>query len=401
MQKKCSINKNIISKIFQLERAIWDVSLKGTDVNLMEGITGVAFIYSNLYEKYPNEEYINKIQIVLNSILKSISTNINSVSLCNGFSGNVFALNIINQLGFFEMEIEDILKDCDKTLISAIENNINNDSLDYLHGSLGIAYYFYDREKQKKLENGKYKFIFENILVQIDTYIANVDAYDLNSKKDFFLNLGFAHGILSLIVFLSKNIKQDEIRITKQLKNLIRILLRYETPYSSSISKFPSIVNFKNSTVSAQQYSIPLGWCYGDTITAYSIYVAGEALQDQRLIKKAMDVGLSSCERLSGTTSKVVDACFCHGSSGVAYLYKRLYELSGNYSFKKSYNFWIKKTIELCNFKDGIAGYKKFSGEEYVNNIGILDGAAGPAIVLLDYVNPINTSSWEKIFMIN
>jgi lantibiotic biosynthesis protein len=387
-------------KLQQLEKAISNEIFTCKNMGLMEGVSGLALLYTNFYIAQNKEEYISKAQLVLNKTLDDIGGVATSLSLCNGLTGKAMVLSIIQDMDIFEMDIEDVLSDCDKMLLYSIQNNDTEDSLDYIHGSLGVAYYFYNRRKGNKIRNENYRLVLKNVLQRIDYYIDSIEGYNVNSNEDLFLNLGFAHGILSVIVFLAKNISQKK-NIETQLRKLLQILLSFENKGKDGISKFPAILNLKNKIVDAKKYDVPLGWCYGDLIIAYSIYIAGEALRDFGVTQKAEIIASDTCKKLSQANYIINDACFCHGSSGLAYLYKKLYNLSGNIEFKRAYLFCINKTIELCNFENGIGGYKKFSGKEYENNIGILDGAAGPAIVLMDYLYESSDSSWAKVFMID
>jgi lantibiotic biosynthesis protein len=383
-----------------LEKAISNEIFTQKNMGLMEGVSGLALLYTNFYINQGKEEYIDKAQLVLNKTLENIGEFATSLSLCDGLTGKGMVLSIIQKMNVFEMDVEDVLIDCDKMLLYSIQSNTAENFLDYIHGSLGIVYYFYNRRNDNKISSENYKIAVKNILQRIDCYIDSIEEYDGNSNRDLFLNLGFAHGILSIMVFLSKNIKQQK-SIETQLRKLLRILLSFEKDQEGGNSKFPSIINLNNKIVDVKKYDVPLGWCYGDLIIAYSIYIAGEALRDLGVTQKAEIIASDTCKKLSQANYIINDACFCHGSSGLAYLYKRLYNLSGNMEFKRAYLFCINKTIELCSFENGIGGYKKFSGKEYENNIGILDGASGPAIVLLDYLYESSDSSWAKVFMID
>lgn len=392
--------EQVTDKILSIADAAYPAVTPGAAVNVMDGVSGLAILYANLYLHDRNDEHIEKLEQTLNLLLDNISKGISSFSLCSGLAGNALVLHNIKKLGIFEMDIDELLDDCDRYLVKGFYHLIDKGNIDFLHGSLGIAMYLQQRYKFTASKLIPYQDIVERVTAEANQLLLRVKNFSAEKDEVLYVNCGFAHGLLSIITFLSKHIEYGAANTASTIKQLAGLQMRFYSPYVASNSLFPSIVKLSNTVVAEDQYSIPLGWCYGDLIAALALYKAGAATGDQQLVHTAHEIGLKAIARTTEEETKIIDACFCHGSSGMAFLSKKMYALTGDENFKHSYLYWIKRTMTFCNFEGGVSGYKKFSGEAFENNTGILDGAAGPALVLLAYLDP-QCNSWEELFMLD
>jgi len=101
----------------------------------------------------------------------------------------------------------------------------------------------------------------------------------------------------------------------------------------------------------------------------------------------------------------IVDAGFCHGSSGLAYIYKNLFSKTKKEVFLEAHLFWISETIKFGTDAIGIEGYKfltgNFEDREYKTHKPLLEGCAGVQIVYLDHLYPETSKSLDKCMLLN
>ena len=82
----------------------------------------------------------------------------------------------------------------------------------------------------------------------------------------------------------------------------------------------------------------------------------------------------------------------CHGSTGVAQLYKRIYEQSNDPIFAKSYEFWVNITFDY--FRQEIVN------DLDADDLNLLSGYLSPMLLLHSYVGNCD-SNWDRIFLLS
>ncbi len=245
------------------------------------------------------------------------------------------------------------------------------------------------------------------LIEKLADYIAEEleEFMQVNNYEDKYavLNCGLAHGIVSKIILFSKFLEKEpeNIVVNTVLKSCVTTLLNLESESEETVSRFPFIAR-KGEPLS---YNSPLGWCYGDQTMASAFKMAAEVLNDQKLKTKALEIALHSAAR--DTISKVcasnnVDAGFCHGTSSIAFLNKKWFEISKNEKFRNSYHVFLRETLNRLYHKDIISGFKKNMGDEIGFKLyhGLLDGVCGVGVFLIDTVLK-ERIGWGKLFLLS
>jgi lantibiotic biosynthesis protein len=62
--------------------------------------------------------------------------------------------------------------------------------------------------------------------------------------------------------------------------------------------------------------------------------------------KKALDMLLHVSKRRDINECKIQDSCFCHGSSGVGYIFQKLYLKTGLDPFATAADYWLNVTLK-------------------------------------------------------
>lgn len=145
------------------------------------------------------------------------------------------------------------------------------------------------------------------------------------------------------------------------------------------------------------------GWCYGTAGIAWSLYLAGRALGDRRLTAVA-EGAVSGLVRRPLDTAVSTDPGFCHGRAGVLHTVSRLAVTTGRTE-------WWARADELARAL--VAEYDPRTPFGYrqvvppapasgpaphrVHHPGLLDGAAGIALVLADYADARRGAVAEEV----
>lgn len=153
------------------------------------------------------------------------------------------------------------------------------------------------------------------------------------------------------------------------------------------------------------------GWCYGTAGIAWSLYLAGRALSDHRLTALAEDA-VGGLVRRPLDAAVATDPGFCHGRAGVLHTVSRMAVATGRTEW------WVRAddlAQELVAEYDPRTpfGYRQVvppapasgTAPHRVHRPGLLDGAAGIALVLTDYadarrgVGVDEVNGWDAAFL--
>jgi lantibiotic biosynthesis protein len=172
---------------------------------------------------------------------------------------------------------------------------------------------------------------------------------------------------------------------------------------TSLLSYFPSVTE----ETSKLSKSSRLAWCYGDLGVAISLWHAGKTLNNAIFVNEAIEIIENSTKRIDIDECMVWDAGLCHGSAGVAHIYRQFYHNTGIESFSKASDYWNNITINnLCNHDDGLAGFKtrhfdkKTSQWCWIKDYGFLTGIAGIGLSIISNVSETKLS-WDEGLLIS
>jgi hypothetical protein len=104
-------------------------------------------------------------------------------------------------------------------------------------------------------------------------------------------------------------------------------------------------------------------------------------------------------------TGKVVDACLCHGTTGLGHLFNRLYQATGNLEMKEAALAWYRCALERRLPEEGIAGFPAYAPGEpgaspWRSDPGFLTGAAGVGLALLAAVTDVEPV-WDRLLAVS
>jgi hypothetical protein len=214
-----------------------------------------------------------------------------------------------------------------------------------------------------------------------------------------YYNLGLAHGVPGVIALLgcayAAGVALD--RVWPLLEGAVRWLLAQQGPDGAGFRHW--IEPGESSPRAAR-----LAWCYGDPGVAAALLLAARCVEEPAWERAAMDIALRAAAR-PPEHAGVKDAGLCHGAAGLGHLFNRLYQATGELRLAEAPRFWFRQTLEMRQPDHGIAGYAAFmpehEGEErWVNDPGLLTGAAGIALALLAAATPVEPN-WDRMLLVS
>jgi lantibiotic modifying enzyme len=182
------------------------------------------------------------------------------------------------------------------------------------------------------------------------------------------------------------------------LKGTVEYLLRQTLDTTKYMCHFPSWASKEEPS----HYS-RLGWCYGDLGTGIVLWLTAQRTGNKKWREKAIEILLHSTQRREPPNTGVVDAGLCHGSSGIAHIYNRMYHYTGRDEFRKAALYWFDQVLETAVFDDGYAGYKALHGKQrggWVKEAGLLEGIAGIGLALISAVSTVEPK-WDECLLLS
>jgi hypothetical protein len=196
-------------------------------------------------------------------------------------------------------------------------------------------------------------------------------------------NAGLAHGSPGPIAALGAAIAAGvaEERARPLLERAVAWLLSHRRDDRPGGSRFPYHVPIPPGPLAPCRAA----WCYGDPGVAVALLWAGQCAGEPRWIEIATEVARESARRPPESCG-VVDAGLCHGAAGLALVFDRIFQATGDEVVRNGAVFWAKRTIEMHEPGRGVGGYRSFfppAEQPWIDDPGLLTGAAGIALTLV------------------
>lgn len=367
-------------------------------IGLFSGKAGLVlsfFEYAKTHNEFcSNEEIIEYMQICIDQLQE---LDLCSPTFCSGIAGIAYVLRCLDKDNVFS-DISDVLTTIDDFLEVHCRKLIDKNDFDFLHGATGIIFYFSSfPNTNKEIVIRKYIKSLEGVAICKEDIIYLISNLYPNQTRG--INLGLSHGISAITTVLLRIMLQGI--ETESSKNLIigfvNFILNVERNPQMYGSYFPSWIT--ENTFSDEKSR--LAWCYGDLGIAVCLFNCGKYLNKKKLIEKSISIfEYSAKNRRSLLDNYVIDGAICHGTIGIAYIFYYMYKETNNPVFKSTANYWVEKTIEIANDKEGIEGYRFFFGEQgWVNSCGLLEGVLGIGLGL-DTITNNRTSFLSNILLL-
>lgn len=396
MKRKLLVTDEIKQK--EIEKTLYDIYLilrnnsNFYSWGVLNGFSGVLLFLVCLYKFFQKNEILNDIYSTV-AILSNNLYKIKTPTICDGFSGICWLLRYIHEEGIVESDdINETLEEIDSYIIKLFHEQYIND-IDFLHGGLGIAYYLLLSETESGL-NACEKYLDkldESKIIQIDGSFMWTTQVENNGQLTTVANFSLSHGMASLIIFLSKYYERTNAQKAKLL--LLKTIEFYKnnTNPDTYYSVYGSWLNIDSPTLLSESR---LAWCYGDMGIAVALIYASSILNDDSLFDFSTRVIDKTTLRFSN--SQINDAIFCHGSSGVSYIYNFFYQITGRDNYKQAALYWLDETLNRINqcHLDGSFELNSQLNDTY----SILNGLSGVGLTLISSVNK-QKENWSEILL--
>jgi lantibiotic biosynthesis protein len=377
--------RQIVQKKLDKIHSILDKTT-GKNDTFLGGNLGSAFYYYHLHKATGNKVYSARAEELVADVFERLNSDnpqLVGASFSTGGAGLGYAVNFLSKEGFLDFDVDTEFQELDKYLFNTASSQIEEDSIDYLHGALGVVHYLADRKPSKEV-----LLQLDSLLAKLCTQAIREDAgiwfrnFVIKADDKETINFGLSHGLTGILLLLIKAYPQSAHKtlIEEMVKGGIHFIQKHKIDIDytrEEYSFFPFTIKQPTTEITAPNR---LAWCYGDLNEVLLFYRAGNLFNQEQWLHLGDLIGLPSLMRKETPATLVTDSHFCHGSSGLAQFYKTLYKERGLKQYKEGYEYWIEQTILLLD-KD--LETELYAGKEH----DYLEGLLGVAFTLLSYLS--------------
>ena len=324
------------------------------NLGLMHGKMGIAIYFFHLARETKNQIYEDYAGELIDEIYEEISTT-TPLDFENGLAGIGWGIEYLAQNGFIEADTDEVLE----TIENQLQSSWNQfQGIGLLNGLTGLGAYYLKRvqnpsstskEKTSTLLNKK---MLIHLIEELELMIEKEGIINLINCAETF-NLTWDYPLL--IAFLAEvyQLNLFNFRVGQMLQELVAPLLQTENISGQHSKRLQLALALKK-----------LQQCKFDQLLDAST---------EELIQKL----LSGLDRKNISIELTPGSSFLqNGTSGVAWLYKQLFQLTNNEKFKLEFEYWNKAYLEFDETNQGYAGFN-VTKENEDNAFGLLNGIAG------------------------
>ena len=403
-----NLNHELETKLREIGNALNSKDFSQEDIGVLSGTTGVA-LFNFYYCQLINESaYHEKGIEALELVVERINGGYNISSLCSGITGALWALEHLNHRNFIEFHSDEFLASFDSLISETMFLELRKKEFDFMHSSLGYAYYFllrYDQTKRSDLKK-LYKGYLSEVVASLENSAQQHSnglrwSFNLDSHPSFKgINLSLSHGMSSILVILSKIYEQGlfQKQILKLLRGGVDYILGFEKHEPGLFSMYPAVIN----EALGKDENSRLAWCYGDLGIGLGFWHASKSLKDSDLRNKALQIFNYSTKRTNSEETMVIDTGICHGAFGIAQIFNYIYKETRDVHFRTSATYWIDCGLKMADQSDVCAGFNQWNGrnQKWEYKYSLLEGIAGIGLVIIDYLMD-EQNHWDECLLIS
>ena len=396
--------QNLSQKIHEIAMVLFNQIENGTQepafnsLGLYSGKFGILLFLSSYLQHFgASLSQQQAYDIFLDTCLQDVSEGIKSHTYCNGLTGIMFCLRLMNEYSFIDLDYSEIEDGYRTYLLAKMTSDIENQNYDFMHGGLGVSlYYNTDIEfAQRTLDALKQTAIYDGDRLKWKSSLG------LNQGVGF--NIALSHGMSSIVIYLSQLYKSGIFK--DDVLPLLQGTINYIQAQQIDRDKYGSCFVTQSLENGSEIFRSRLGWCDGDLGVGAALWQAGRATGNAAWQEQALDIYEFSTHRKGYINAMVKDAGLCHGSVGIAMMFDYIYQETENKCYKNACDYWLSDTIRWAKFSDGLAGYKIYhhhsdGAPEFVNEFNLLEGVVGIGLVLLSMSNRNVKTILHKMFLL-
>jgi lantibiotic biosynthesis protein len=385
--------------------------------SLAAGAAGIAVCHAVVARSRPDDQSREAAIACLDSTIDVLANQPLSLSLYSGFPGIAWAADLVGRL--LPGDAPDRLDDIDRALAGAVRRYPASGPYGLIGGLTGLGLYALARWPRPTAAD-----CLAEVLAHLAARARSdargaywwTSASELTGpRRQLYpaggVDVGMAHGMTGVIPLLARAcaLGFGEPTLRGLLDGAVEWLLAHlvESPSGPTMPSFVA--------ADADPRPARSAWCYGDPGVAIALLLAARDLNEPSWELAGTELALRAAGRppeLCGVT----DAALCHGSAGLAHQFGRMHQLTGRPELADAAMAWLHRTLAACARAAGQPGTEpgpparqgdrgtglplRLGTTPPWNGPGLLEGAAGVALVLLAACLP-DEPAWDQMLFVS
>jgi lantibiotic modifying enzyme len=365
------------------------------DPGFMTGLAGQAIFFYAYGRSTGSSRLENLGFLAMERAMGMINEGFLWPSFAAGLAGIRFTLRYLAAMGYISASDGSALDGIDPYLNEFAEQRYKSGDYDFLHGALGLnlpgSPQSWQQSQQTNpetcLDGLLEEFAGSHSIMPAAGHMTWQTHHPQTGAPE--INLGLAHGIPSVLLALSHCSSNE--KIDSMLSQGVAYLLSCRLENAANGSLFPHrMINGKPDQPGR------LAWCYGDPGIGAALWQIGVNCNRPDWQADAIGILHKAASRRDTEINRIMDACICHGTAGLALLFYKMASVSGHDEFLRASEHWTRATLDHGQNATAAAGYLFYTtGERYVSSYSLLEGVTGVGLTLLGLLDS-DTLGWEK-----
>jgi lantibiotic modifying enzyme len=371
---------------------------------LASGAAGQALFYGYLALHTGEERWADLSVERLDRAAETVAAVPMTESLYSGFPGIAWVGDHLRGR-LFEGD-PDENREVDEALLSALEHPSWPSEYDLINGLVGLGVYALEG-----LPRPTALTLLERIVARLGERLreqpegaswfsepASLPEFQRDEFPGGLFNLGASHGAAGAVALLGAASRAGVAAARPLLDRVVSWLLARRQPaeggYSFSHFYVPDL----------EPRVCRLAWCYGDPGMAATLLVAAQGAGEPAWERAAVEVARLAAGRPE-KEARIQDAGLCHGATGLAQIFNRMYQQTGDEQLASAARAWYERTLRDRTPGLGFGGFRAWSSgltgtPDWRDDPGFLEGAAGVGLALLAAVSPVEPA-WDRVLLVS
>ncbi|RKG80632.1 Lanthionine biosynthesis cyclase LanC [Corallococcus exercitus] len=375
--------------------------------SLARGEAGRAVLFDALARAHGDAKHRAASEAWLELATGALGAQTLGPDLYDGFTGIAWAVQHVQRPS--ESPEEDPLTDIDAALEDFLQTRPWTHRYDLVSGLVGMGAYALERLPREGARR-----CLEAVVARLGelaertpeglrwkTQAGHVEARMRDEHPEGSFNLGVAHGMAGLLIVLGGAVAAG-VEAARELLQGGWTWFMARRAADSDPARFPTRVGARNEPLTWPRRP---AWCYGDPGVALGLHTLARAVREPAWEAQALALCLEAAGRWTDVAS-VKDGGLCHGSAGLAHLYNRLYQTTGEPAFEAASRYWFQQLFSVHRQPGlGVAGFRtrEYSDDgtgDWTDDTGLLGGATGIALALLAATSSAEPS-WDRMLLMS
>ncbi|WP_223643412.1 lanthionine synthetase C family protein [Corallococcus sp. EGB] len=375
--------------------------------SLARGDAGRAVLFDALARAHGDAGHRARSEALLERATEALGAETLGPDLYDGFTGIAWAVQHVQRPS--ESPEEDPLTDIDAALGDFLQTRPWPHRHDLVSGLVGMGAYALER-----LPRDGARHCLEAVVARLGelaertpeglrwrTQAGHVEARLQGEQPEGSFNLGVAHGMAGVLILLGGAVASG-VEAARELLHGGWTWFMARRGADSAPARFPTRVGAGNEPLTWPRRP---AWCYGDPGVALGLHSLARAVGNAAWEAQALALCREAAGRWKDAAS-VKDGGLCHGSAGLAHLYNRLFQATGEPAFETASRYWFQQLLTVHRQPGlGVAGFRTLEQfddgtEGWTDNAGLLAGATGIALALLAATSSVEPS-WDRMLLMS